>query len=99
MARVLLCVSTRVCLWETLWFLARGRAEQGIPQVERTIRPRVSGKLAVEVQYPTVSVLRKMFSPFFALRSWSGVGVAVPPSYLEHLARRYPEVLAWPARH
>jgi SAM-dependent methyltransferase len=90
--RFLLCVSTRVCLWEIAWFLTHGRAGRAFRRWKGRSAASL-GKLAVEVQYPTVSVLQKTFSPFFVLRSWRGVGVAVPPSYLEHLARRYPMVL------
>ena len=90
--RFLLCVSSRVCLWEMAWFLTHGRAGRAFRRWKGRSAASL-GKLAVEVQYPTVSVLQKIFSPFFALRSWRGVGVAVPPSYLEHLARRYPKVL------
>lgn len=91
-SRFLLCVSARVCLWEMVWFLTHGSAGRAVRRWKGRSAASL-GRLAVEVQYPTVSVLQKIFSPFFALRSWRGVGVAVPPSYLEHLARRYPEVL------
>jgi SAM-dependent methyltransferase len=90
--RFLLCVSTRVCLWETAWFLTHGRVGRAFRRWKG--RSAASfGELAVEVRYPTVGALQKIFSPSFALRSWRGVGVAVPPSYLEHLARRYPMAL------
>ena len=38
--------------------------------------------------------MKKMFSPYFLLRSCTGIGVAVPPSYLEPLVRKYPRVLS-----
>jgi len=91
--RLLLCVSSRMCLWEMLWFLTRGR----FGRVFRRWKGRSTaslGRFAVEVQYPTVRTLRKQLSPFFVLRSYRGIGIAVPPSYFEPLARRYPGVLA-----
>jgi len=91
-APVLLCVSTRVCLWETLWFLARGKTSMAFRRWNGRATASL-GRFAVEVQYPTVGALRKVFSPYLALRSCTGIGVAVPPSYLEHLARRHPNVL------
>ena len=39
-----------------------------------------------------------MFAPDFELRSWRGLGIAVPPSYMEHWARRFPEVTRLLAR-
>ncbi len=87
-APALLCVSTRVCLWETLWFLTRGKTSMAFRRWNGRTTASL-GRFAVEVQYPTVRTLRKLFAPHFVLRSWTGIGVAVPPSYLEHLARRH----------
>jgi hypothetical protein len=88
----LLCFSTRLCLWETLWFLMYGEAGKAV----RRWRGRATatlGRLAVEVHYPTVRSLRKLFSPYFTLRSWRGVGIAVPPSYLELFVQHQPRLL------
>ncbi len=93
-APVLLCMSTRVCLWETLWFLSRGELRKAFRRWRGHASARLGG-FDVEVHYPTVGSLRKLFSPFFVLRGWTGVGIAVPPSYLEHLARRHPGILRW----
>ena len=44
---------------------------------------KVSG-FTVKVQYPTLRAVKRMFAPyFFRMRSCTGIGVAVPPSYLE----------------
>ena len=88
----LLCFSTRLCLWETPWFLMRGEAGKAV----RRWRGRATatlGRLAIEVHYPTVRSLRKLFSPYFTLRSWRGVGIAVPPSYLELIVQHQPRLL------
>jgi hypothetical protein len=34
-----------------------------------------------------------LFSPFFALRSSTGIGVTVPPSYVEAWIRNHPKLL------
>ncbi len=89
---LLLCLSTRVCLWEASWFLLHGQPKKAFRRwTGHTIA--ALGDFRVEVQYPTVRTLRKLFSPFFTLRSWTGIGVAVPPSYLEHLALRHAKIL------
>ena len=51
------------------------------------------GEISLRVQYPTMRDIRRNVRPFFRLRSCKGIGVAVPPSYVEHLARRYPRAL------
>jgi hypothetical protein len=93
-APVLSCLSARVCLWETLWFLSGVEFGRACRRWKGHTTATLGG-FDVEVQYPTVGSLRKLFSPFFVLRGWTGVGIAVPPSYLEHLARRHPGILRW----
>ena len=44
-------------------------------------------------RYFSVRELCHRFSPHFRLESWKGVGVAVPPSYMEPWAQRFPKVL------
>lgn len=90
-APLLLCLSTRYCLWEILWFAAHGKFRTAFRRCggEATVH---FGEVAVQVRYPTVRRIRKLFSPAFALRSYSGVGVAIPPSYLEPWAHKHPKV-------
>lgn len=90
--KLLLCLSTRVCLWETLWFLAQGDPKRAIRRWRGDAVASL-GELSVSLRYPTVRELGNMFHPFFLLRSCKGIGVTVPPSYLEPLAQRYPNVL------
>jgi ubiquinone/menaquinone biosynthesis C-methylase UbiE len=91
-APMLLCFSTRICLWETLWFLMRSQPRRAFRRWKGHTVATV-GELTVALQYPTLRVLRKLFSPFFALRLCIGVGVVVPPSYLEHWAREHEGML------
>lgn len=90
-APLLLCLSTRYCLWEILWFLAHGKFRKAFRRCggQATVQ---FGEVAVQVQYPTVRCIRRLFSPAFALRSYSGVGITVPPSYLEPWAHKHPRI-------
>ena len=47
----------------------------------------------MKMHYPTLREVRKSFSPFFLMRSCAGIGVAIPPLYLEPIFHRYPRVL------
>lgn len=89
----LLCLSTRLCLWESCWFLIRGEAGRAVRRWKGHSTATVGGG-SVKVQYHTVKYLRKVFSPYFHLRSWTGIGVTVPPSYLESMAQRHPTFLS-----
>jgi SAM-dependent methyltransferase len=90
-APVLICLSTRFCLSETLWFLLHGEFSKAFRRSSGIARPRV-GNLPVKAHYLTLRQVRKLFSPSFIMRSCTGLGVAVPPSYLERIFRRYPRV-------
>ena len=90
--RLLVCLSSRVCLWEIAWFLVHGKGRRAFRRFNGRTTASL-GKIAVNVRYPTVRALRKLLSPSFILRSWSGIGITVPPSYLEHMARCYPKAV------
>ena len=88
--KAVLCLFGRRCLWEILWYSARGDSTRAF----RRLRP--DGMLVslapgrdVLVHYPSVDELERELAPHFRLRSWRGVGIAVPPSYLEYLAVRF----------
>jgi ubiquinone/menaquinone biosynthesis C-methylase UbiE len=77
----LLCLSTRFCLWESVWFAAQGDM--------RKARRRWAGHTLadindakVEVFYPTVHELRMALSPWFRICRTTGIGITVPPSYV-----------------
>jgi ubiquinone/menaquinone biosynthesis C-methylase UbiE len=90
--RLLLCFSTRFCLWESLWYLVRGEPKRAIRRWKGHAGASL-GDVELTVKYPTMREIRKQVGPMFSLQSCRGIGVAVPPSYLEHLARRHPGVL------
>jgi ubiquinone/menaquinone biosynthesis C-methylase UbiE len=91
-ASVLICLSTRFCLAETLWFLLQGDFRKAFRRTPGVAHAKVSG-YTVKVHYPTVRRVKESFSPWFRLRSYTGIGVAVPPSYLEPMMRKYPRLL------
>ena len=91
-APVLICLSTRFCIAEMLWFLGRGEFRKAFRRTSGSAIANVAG-LTVNVYYPSLRQVRRLFSPFFLMRSCIGIGIAVPPSYLEPLIRKYPRTL------
>jgi hypothetical protein len=77
---------------ETLWFLFHGNFRKAFRRTPGVAHAKVSGYM-VKVHYPTLREVRRSFSPWFRLRSCTGIGVAVPPSYLEPMVRKYPRLL------
>jgi SAM-dependent methyltransferase len=92
-APVVICLSTRFCLVEMLWFCVHGDFRKAFRRTSGMAIAHV-GEFAVKVQYPTLAEVRRSFAPWFRLRSCTGIGVTVPPSYLERTIRKYPRVLA-----
>ena len=91
-APVLICLSTRYCLSEMVWFVLHGQFRKAFRRCSGVATVKVQG-LTVRVWYPTLGAVRRSFSSSFRMRSCTGIGVAVPPSYLEPLARKHPRLL------
>ena len=91
-APVIVCLSTRFCLSETLWFLFHGKVRKAFRRSSAIATVKV-GECAVKIHYPALRKVRKSFSPSFFMRSCTGIGVAIPPSFLEPVSRKYPRVL------
>jgi ubiquinone/menaquinone biosynthesis C-methylase UbiE len=89
---VLICLSTRFCLAETLWFLFHGDFRKAFRRTPGVAHAKVN-EFTVKVYYPTLREVKQSFSPWFRLRSCTGIGVAVPPSYLEPTMRKFPRLL------
>ena len=91
-AKLLLCFSTRFCLWEILHYTAKGDFQKALRRCSG-VSPVSLNACSFPVYYPTIGQLRRSFAPAFRLRSVMGVGIAVPPSYMEKWIGKHPRVL------
>jgi ubiquinone/menaquinone biosynthesis C-methylase UbiE len=91
-APVLICLSTRYCLAEMAWFCLHGQFRKAFRRCAGLATVKVEG-LTVKVKYPTLGEVKRSFSSYFRMRSCTGIGIAVPPSYLEAVVRRHPQLL------
>ncbi len=89
---MVLVLSSRFCLWESMWYLAQAQPARAIRRWKGHVTASLGGA-TVEVHYLTMRDINRMFRPFFTLRSQKGIGVTVPPSYGERLARKHPRTL------
>jgi len=89
--QLLLCLSTRFCAWEMLHYLFQGDVRKAFRRCRGAAHARM-GTYSLPVYYPTVHSLVRSFGPMFRLRSLTGIGVAVPPSYMESWARSNPSM-------
>lgn len=91
-ANLLLCVFTRFCLWEVIHYTVQGDVRRAFRRFRGSAQVNLDGN-SLSVHYPTLRFIRKCFAPMFKLRGVTGIGVAVPPSYLEPWLQKHPELL------
>jgi ubiquinone/menaquinone biosynthesis C-methylase UbiE len=94
LGHVVLCLASRLCVWETGWWLAHGKPAKAFRRLRKGgISAELTPGSRVHVQYPPVRQLCRLFAPEFSLVAVHGIGLFVPPSYLEPHARRFPSLL------
>lgn len=91
-APLLLCLSTRFCLWESIYFLLRANPRKTARRWKGISQARIDGA-TFPVYYPTLHQLRRAFAPGFRLVAVTGIGIAVPPSFLEPWISGRPRLL------
>jgi ubiquinone/menaquinone biosynthesis C-methylase UbiE len=94
-ASAVLCWMGPYCAWEIIWYLAQGNHKKAFRRLGREgVEARIADGAFLKVRYPSVKLLADAFAPEFRLKSIKGIGVAVPPSYLEPWADRHPRLLS-----
>ena len=89
---VLLCLWSRVCIGEFIWYLLHGQREKAVRRFSGKATARI-GEITIHVAYPTVTDVRRALSPWFTLRRRTAIGLFVPPSYAEQWALRHQSLL------
>jgi len=98
-AKAVLCFFGPFCLWEIISYLGQGNPRKAFRRLSAKPAPvQFPGGATVQIHYTGVSRLRRTFAPSFRLLRWKGVGVAIPPSYLEPVASRFPRALSLAAK-
>jgi SAM-dependent methyltransferase len=91
-ARFLMCMAGRFVPWEIAWYLAHGNPRQAVMRLHDQ-KIDFPGTAGLRVQRPAVAQITKQMGVHFRLLKWKGVGITVPPSYMEHWARRFPKLI------
>ena len=87
-AELALVFSTRFSLWEFFWYALKGEFSKATRRWSGHVASSISGR-PVDVWYPRVPQIRRALAPHFQFVSVSGIGVAIPPSYVESWAQRH----------
>lgn len=92
-AAALLCWMGPCCMWEMMWYLVQRNRGKAFRRFKAEgIGARIAEETFIHVHYPSKNFLVRAFAPEFRVKSVRGIGVAVPPSYLEPWARRHPQL-------
>jgi len=92
---VFLCMLGHFCAWEVVWHSVHGRWGKAFRRLKTGgVDSRIGGEI-VHVHYPSVRQMREAFAPAFRLASWRGIGVAVPPSWMEPIFQDHPSFVDW----
>ena len=91
-ASLLLCFSTRYCFWETAWHLLHRDTKRSFRRWNGYYETRFSD-VTVPIYYPTCQQITDSFAHGFRLVGIYGIGITVPPSYVEPWANRHPRLL------
>jgi SAM-dependent methyltransferase len=84
-------VMGRFVPWEFVWFAAHGNFRAAIRRWQPKASYRLEGD-GIAVTVRSVAEMARAFAPEFQLTGWKGVGIAVPPSYMEKWAARAVEL-------
>jgi SAM-dependent methyltransferase len=89
--RAILCLFGRLCVWEMFLYTLQGDIKKAFRRLRaKGVEANLAPGHSVAVRYPSLGSVRQDFALHFRLVSWKGTGIAVPPSYLEPWAVRFP---------
>ncbi len=88
-APLVVVIFGRWCLWELLAYGIRGQWTKATRRQQRVLEVPLGGGVTVTTYYHTVPQVLKALHPWFDLEQRVGIGVVVPPMYLEAWAKRH----------
>lgn len=98
-ARMLFCMLGRYAPWDTIRYLLHGEWRKATERLQRagTVRRFADGSMH-RVHYPSPGTIARTFAPEFKLQRLTGIGISLPPHFLEPWAKRRPRLTAGLAR-
>jgi SAM-dependent methyltransferase len=80
-----------VCPWETGWYLLHGRFSKAVRRFKKVSQAKI-GSATIPIWYPSARQLKAAFRPWFRHLETRSLGFWLPPSYLDHLVNRWPNL-------
>lgn len=91
--RVLLCIWSRMCVAEVLWYVLQKKPAKATRRFSRNSSARL-GRKALPVFYHPVRDVCRCFAPWFGLTARRAIGLFVPPSYFDPMMKERNKTLA-----
>ena len=91
---VFLCMLGPFCAWEIFWYSVRAQWRKAFRRMKPGGAEAKIGAAGIRVYYPTVRAIQNAFASSFELVSWRGVGVVLPPSWMEPLFQHHPALVS-----
>jgi len=91
-------VMGRFCIWEILYFLAKGQFKTAFRRFSRKpVWATLDGAAQIETWYYRPNELQQLFSTHANWRrvQLQAIGIALPPSYLNPFFEKRPALLSW----
>jgi len=88
-AKALLNVFSRFCAWETFWYLLHRNSRNAFRRFRSEITAGLANGVSVRIYYHSLRRFKQDLSPYFRIKKRRGVGIVVPPSYLNDYAVRF----------
>jgi ubiquinone/menaquinone biosynthesis C-methylase UbiE len=89
-APVIVCMLGTFTLWEKLRYFAKGDWKNVFQNTQAS--DSEAWQSGVKVLYFSRRHIMESFAPGFTLRKFKGIAIAVPPSNMDHWARRFPAI-------
>ena len=90
---VFLCLLGPFCAWEVFWYSVRAQWRKAFRRMKPGGTEAKIGEAVLRVHYPNVRQIQIAFASSFDLVSWRGVGVVLPPSWMEPLFQHHPALV------
>lgn len=90
--RFVAVVMPEFCLWETVYFLLKGRWKEAFRRAKEYAMANVSGE-QVKTYYFSPGKFKKLNADHFTTEILKPIGLHIPPSYLENFLKRRPALL------
>ncbi|MBC8047852.1 MAG: methyltransferase domain-containing protein [Fimbriimonadaceae bacterium] len=83
--RLIFVVMGRFCLWETFYFLFKGKFKSAFRRLSKEpVKAKLNDNTFVDTWYYSAKELNHIFSEHFKYINKKPVGVFIPPSYMEN---------------